>query len=379
MGRNLYANAHPVALKEMANLTDAVINGDRVKKEVFLERLGTVDGVWAFANLANVQLQDSYAKAPAIWQKFARRTVVGDFRQINWVGLGYDLSNFKAADKGVTRAPGALPKVAEGEKYQAFALTSTTLGFAVEKFGAQIGFTWEAFVNDPYNTVARIPEIMRNAAVDTLDANATRALYAAANAQPHLAAVTAPNSPTGIVVAADQALSYNSLVNARAQLKQKKDAAGNYVTVGKLVLVVGPALTAVAESILAQNTFTTRTGTATNYTELSGNVALGDIEIVENRFLPFFSGNATTWILAPAAGDGGAPGATILQAFLAGEEEPEIRVSGLAGYTPNGQALPFTSGSFDTDTFDMRVRVVGGAGAVNPLPLILSAGTAPQA
>lgn len=378
MGRNLYANAHPVALKEMAGLVDSVIQGDRVKKEVFLERLGTVDGVWAFANLTNVQMQGEYAKAPAIWQKFAQRTTVSDFRQINWVSLGYDLSNFKAEDKGVTRAPGALPKVAEGEKYQAFSLTSSTLGFAVEKFGAQIGFTWEAFVNDPYNVVARIPTIMRDAAVDTLDANATKALFAAADAQTHLTAALASVSPTGVAVATDQILNYHSLVNARAQLKRKKDAQGNPIAVGAMVLVVGPALTPVAESILAQNTYRIRTGTSTNFTELEGNVALGDIEIVENKFLPFFAGNDTTWILAPAAGNGGAAGPTILQAFLAGEEEPEIRVSGLAGYTPNGNALPFTSGSFDTDTFDMRVRVVGGSGAVNPLPLILSDGTAAQ-
>lgn len=378
MGKNLYANAHPVALKEMADLASAVIQGDRIKKEVFLERLGTPDGVWAFANLTNVQLQDTYARTPAIWQKFAQRTVVGDFRQINWVSLNYDLSNFKAADKGVTRAPGALPKVAEGEKYQAFSLTSSTLGFAVEKFGAQFGLTWEAFVNDPYNVVSRIPTIFRNAAVDTLDANATKALFAGANAQPHLAAKSASASVTGVAIAADQVLNFHSLSNARAQLKAKKDASGNPVITGKLVLVVDPSLTPIAEQILAQNTYTIRTGTATNFTDLSGAVAFGDIEIVENKFLSFYAGNSTTWILAPAGGEGGAPGPTVLQAFLAGEEEPEIRVSGLAGYTPNGQALPFTSGSFDTDTFDMRVRTVGGAGVVNPLPLILSTGANAQ-
>ena len=378
MGKNLYANAHPVALKEMADLASAVIQGDRIKKEVFLERLGTPDGVWAFANLTNVQLQETYARTPAIWQKFAQRTVVGDFRQINWVSLNYDLSNFKAADKGVTRAPGALPKVAEGEKYQAFSLTSSTLGFAVEKFGAQFGLTWEAFVNDPYNVVSRIPTIFRNAAVDTLDANATKALYAGANAQPHLAAKSASASVTGVAIAADQVLNFHSLSNARAQLKAKKDANGNPVTTGKLVLVVDPSLTPIAEQILAQNTYTIRTGTANNFTDLSGAVAFGDIEIVENKFLSFYAGNTTTWILAPAGGEGGAPGPTVLQAFLAGEEEPEIRVSGLAGYTPNGQALPFTSGSFDTDTFDMRVRTVGGAGVVNPLPLILSTGANAQ-
>lgn len=378
MGRNLYANAHPVALREMADLASAVINGERVKKEMFLERLGTPDGVWAFANLTNAQLQGEYARTPSIWQKFSQRIVVQDFRAINWVRLGVDFSNWKAADKGVVRAPGALPKVAEGEKYQAFSLTSETQSFAVEKFGAQFGMTWEAFVNDPYNTVARIPEIFRNAAVDTLDANATRALFAAADGQPHLAAMTASLSPTGVAVAADQVLNFHSLSAARAQLKAKKDSNGNPVTTGRLILSVGPALTVVAESILAQNTYSIRTGTASNFTELTGNVALGDIEIVENKYLPFFAGNDTTWILSPAGGDGGPVGPAVAQAFLAGEEEPEIRVSGLAGYTPNGNALPFTSGSFDTDTFDMRVRIVGQAGSINPLPLILSDGTAAQ-
>lgn len=378
MGRNLYAHAHPVALKEMADLASAVIQGDRVKKEVFLERLGTSDGVFAFANLANAQLQAEYARTPSIWQKFATRTVVQDFRNINWVSLDYSFDNWKKEDKGVARAAGALPKVAEGEKYQAFSLSSDTQSFAVEKFGAQFGLTWEAFVNDPYNIVGRLPQIFRDAAVDTLDANATRALFAAADAQPHLDGMTATVSPTGIAVAADQVLNFHSLSAARAQLKAKKDRNGNPVTTGRLILTVGPALVTVAESILAQNTYSIRTGSANNFTELTGAVALGDIEIVENKYLPFYSGNDTTWILSPAGGEGGAPGPAVIQAFLAGEEEPEIRVSGLAGYTPNGNALPFTSGSFDTDTFDMRVRVVNGAGSVNPLPLILSDGTAAQ-
>lgn len=378
MGRNIYANAHPLALREMADLTDGVIAGNRVKKEQFLERLGTSDGAFAFANLTNVQMQGEYAKAEAIWPKFAQRMVVQDFRNVNWVSLDYSFDNWKKADKGVVRASGALPKVAEGEKYQAFSLSSDTQNFAVEKFGAQFGMTWEAFVNDPYNTVARIPVIFRSAAVDTLDANATRALFAAADAQPHLAARPATETPTGVAVAADQALNFHSLSEARAQLKQKKDHRGNPVTTGKLVLNVGPALIATAEAILSQQTYKIRTGTANNFSELEGAVNLGDIEIVENKYLPFYSGNDTTWILSPLGGEGGPVGPAVTQAFLAGEEEPEIRVSGLAGFSPNGSALPFTSGSFDTDTFDMRVRVVNGAGSVNPLPLILSDGTAAQ-
>jgi hypothetical protein len=369
MGRNLYANAHPGALKDIKDLVERTIQGDRIKKEVLLERLGTTDGVFAFASLTNVQLQKNYAAYESIWQKFATRTTVGDFRQINWINFGVDFSNWKAADKGTTRAPNALPKVAEGEKYQAFSLSSSTLGFAVEKFGAQIGFTWEAFINDPFNTVARIPGILTRTAVDTLDANATKALYLAANAQPHLAASTNPT------VAVNASLSFEALEAAIAQLKSKKDAAGNPITVGNLVLNVGPGLTQTALKILSMSQVEVTTTNGSTATKIVRAPALGNIEVVENRFLPFYSGNATTWILSPAGGDGGSGDATILQAFLAGEEEPEVRVSGLAGYSPNGQALPYTSGSFDNDTFDLRVRVVGGAGVVNPLPLILSNGT----
>lgn len=375
MGRNLYANAHPVALKEMAELADAVIQGDRIKKEIFLERLSTADGVFAFANLTNVQLQQQYAQTPAIWQKFAQRSTVQDFRNINWVSLDYDLGLWKAEDKGVPRAPGALPKVAEGEKYQAFSLTSSTLNFAVEKFGAQFGWTWESFVNDPYNTVRLVPTIMLQAATDTLDANATKALFAAANSQPKVAATTATTSVTGVATVANAPLSYDALANAVAQLKSKKDAKGRPVTVGNLVLNVDPSLVQIARSILAQTLVVRRTGSGNNFTETQAAPTLGNIEVVENKFLSFYAGNSTTWILSPAGGEGGPIGPAVLQAFLAGEEEPEIRVSGLAGFTPNGQALPFTSGSFDTDTFEMRVRTVGGAGSVNPLPTILSTGT----
>lgn len=378
MGRNIYRNAHPEALREIKGLVEAVINGDRVKKEVLLERLGTTDGVYAFANLTNVALQKNYAEYPAIWQTFAARKTVQDFRQINWVNFGLDFSLFKKDNKGTPRLGNALPKVAEGEEYQSFAMSSTTLGWMVEKFGAQIGFTWEAFVNDPFGTVESMPSILARTAVDTLDANATIALHAAANAQPHVAAVTAGDSPVGTATTVNPILSYAALVHARAQLKAKKDSQGNPVVTGPMALVVDPALVPVAEAVLAQNTIQRVYGIGSGTeTRTEAPVALGDIQIVENRFLPALAGNSTSWILAPKGGNaGGAGDVTIGMAFLAGEEQPEVRVSGLAGYTPSGAQIDWRAGSFDNDTFDLRVRVVNGAGAVNPLPLIMSNGTA---
>lgn len=377
MARNFYANSHPGAKREIAKLLGGVNEGDRIASVMLTERLGTTDGMFAFADLTNAQLQKEYAEAPTIWQKFSARQVVNDFRVVNWISFGEDLSNFKKADKGVDRFPGTLPKVAEGETYQAFNLTvEKSLGFKPEKHGAQLGLTWEAFVNDPYNTVQRLPKVLQGIAAKTVDAKATGALFAAADAQPHLAAAPA-SALLGNAVNADAALTYDSLVAAVSQLRNKKDARGNAVTAeGSLVLTVSPALRPIADAILAQQFIVRRTGTATNFTETTVAPTLGNIEIVENPYLSFYSGNLTTWILSPAGGGTALGDPAVVTVFLAGEENPEIRVSGLAGYSVNGSVLPFTSGSFDTDTFDMRIRHVTGAGSVNPLPLILSDGTA---
>lgn len=378
MAKNFYANSHPGARKEIKRLIEGVNAGDRLAAVMLTERMGTVDGMFAFADITNRVFQNRYAEAPAIWNKFASRSVVSDFREVQYYSFNEDLSTFKAADKGVVRAPGTLPKVAEGEKYQAFSLgVEQALGFKPEKHGAITGLTWEAFINDPWNTVPRIPSILTKIAMKTVDAKALGALVTAADAQPHLAAVTAANSPIGIATPVNAPLTFDSLSNAWAQLKGKKDSRGNSVTVeSSYVLVVSPGLAPKAEQILAQNILVRRTGVdANNFLETQTAPTFGSIEVVEAPLLPFFTGNETTWILAPAGGGTSLGDPAVLVTFLAGEETPEIRVSGLAGYTPNGNALPFTSGSFDTDTFDLRVRHVTGAGSVNPLPLLLSDGT----
>lgn len=376
MAKNFYANSHPGARREVKKLIEGVNEGDRIASVMLTERLGTTDGMFAFADITNAQLQRQYAEAEPVWQKFAARHTVNDFRVVNWISFGEDLSNFKKEDKGVERVPGTLPKVAEGETYQAFNLTiERSLGFKPEKHGAQFGLTWEAFVNDPYNTVQRLPSILTNIALKTVDAKATGALVQAADAQPHLAA--APDTLTGAAVNADAALSYHSLHAAINQLRNKVDERGNQVTFeGSLILTVSPGLKSIADSILAQQFLVRREGTANNFTERTSAPTFGNIEVVENQYLQFFTGNTTSWILSPAGGGTALGDPAVVVVFLAGEENPEIRVSGLAGYTLNGSALPFTSGSFDTDTFDMRVRHITGAGSVNPLPLIMSDGTA---
>lgn len=385
MARNIYENAHPGALKEIKALVEGVIQGDRIKKEFLLERLGTTDGVFAFANLTNVYLQKNYADsfATAIWPQISERSIVNDFRTISWLSFYVDtVSTEKAANKGTARGNagvygGTLPEVAEGEKYQSFTLTQNLInGFSVKKFGAQIGFTWEAFVNDPYNTVRRIPSLMAKSAQNTLDDNATRALVVAAQSRPHLAAMPTQNGLPSIN--ADSALSYAALIFAQLQLSLTKDSYGNYISFDQLALSIDYSMVPVAEWILKQSQLVSRVSTGSginNYTETQSNYNLGNITLVPNRFMAYYTGNTTAWILSPLHGTGGVAEPAIVTAFLAGEEAPEVRVSGLAGYSPNGAALPFTSGSFDTDTFDMRVRQVGGAGAVNVYPLIYSAGT----
>jgi hypothetical protein len=382
MGRNIYSNANVAATKEIGRLIEGVAGGDRIASAYLIERLGTTDGVYAFANLANVSVQEWFQGLTPIWDKFTTKTIVNDFRSVNWVDLTVDYSNFSKADKGVARTPNVIPKVAEGEKYENFSLSSQQLAWGADKYGAQIGFTWEAFVNDPYNTVGAIPKVLANTAVNVHDSNATRALWnvGAADSASTLAAYSAI---PGHVTAVNAHLSLDAIYAARQQLILRQDPSGNYPNAdATFVLNYSPAIAGVVANVFSQNTVVTTTvaaptpgaGVMASGQRTFANVSLGDVLPVQNRYLGFFAGtNTNAWVLSVAPGTGRP---SILSAFLASEQEPEVRVSGLAGYTPSGSQLPFTSGSFDNDTFDLRVRVVGGAGGVNyaSLGIVVSTG-----
>jgi hypothetical protein len=178
-------------------------------------------------------------------------------------------------------------------------------------------------------------------------------------------------------------LSLDAIYAARQQLILRQDPSGNYPNAdATFVLNYSPAIAGVVANVFSQNTVVTTTvaaptpgaGVMASGQRTFANVSLGDVLPVQNRYLGFFaSSNTNAWVLSVAPGTGRP---SILSAFLASEQEPEVRVSGLAGYTPSGSQLPFTSGSFDNDTFDLRVRVVGGAGGVNyaSLGIVVSTG-----
>jgi hypothetical protein len=383
MGRNIYENANPAATKEIARLVEGVAGGDRLASAYLIERLGTTDGVYAFANLANVSVQEWFNGLEPIWSKFSTKTVVNDFRSVNWVDLTVDFSNFKAADKGTARHPLVIPQVAEGEKYESFSLNSQQLAWGVSKFGAQIGFTWEAFINDPYNTVGSIPKVLANTAVNVHDANATRALWQVGFADTAGSILQPTTAIVGHTTPINSALSLDAIYAARQQLILRQDPSGNFPNAdATFVLNYSPALAGLVANIFSQNTVVTTTvsaptpgaGVQAVGQRTFANVSLGDVLPVQNRYLSFYAAaNTNAWVLSVAPGTGRP---SILSAFLASEQEPEVRISGLAGYTPTGTQMPFTSGSFDNDTFDLRVRVVGGAGGVNyaSLGIVVSTG-----
>ena len=97
MAKNFYANSHPGARKVVKELIEGVNGGDRLAAVMLTERLGTVDGMFAFADITNQVFQNRYAEAPSTWEKFASRSVVSDFREVQYYSFNEDLSNFKAA------------------------------------------------------------------------------------------------------------------------------------------------------------------------------------------------------------------------------------------------------------------------------------------
>jgi hypothetical protein len=107
------------------------------------------------------------------------------------------------------------------------------------------------------------------------------------------------------------------------------------------------------------------------------NLVSGRFQVVVNPWLATIDESetaATTWYLVPAGGSDGTRQA-IVTAFLAGEEVPDLRISGLQGQAIGGGSIDPYRGSFSHDDVQYRVRHILGAMGLNNAPVVVSLGT----
>lgn len=309
------------------------------------ESITTSDFPGLFQQAINAQVEPKYTETPSIWQNWASAYGMKGLRKENMIDLMADFDNLPAENGGVATLPGGLPRIPEGTPFPAIAFTGGEKEVWTYKLGARLAFTWEAWDQDDWGMIAQLPTALAARARRTEDLSATSVLVDSSGPK---------TSVFGTLGTAK--LSYTSLDAAIAQASQSVDP-DRVNVINKWALIVPRALTRTAHAVV--NTTQIET-TGTDGSKLVVNNTIGtQVEVVENPFLSLFYGNYankdTAWMLVPWQGQGSDRKA-IVQTFINGKEQPELRIKIDQGMLLGGGQLDPYAGSFDTDDTQIRVR-----------------------
>ena len=354
---------------EAAKLLEGALRGDRMDKLKLQEGIATSDLPELLVPTLNKILLEEYAEQPRVWDQFATRLVVDDFRPVTFQALKYDDEG--EDNQGDKFRDGSLPTVGEYDEYPTagwFSVTEKTM--RVKKAGQRIRFSWESIVNDgQIGLLERLPIEMAQKAAGKEDEEVTKQLVAAGGLN-----TTNFNSGNQNLLAGNPALTLEALEDA-IDAANKQTYNGKLITpITQFALVVPRSLEMTARKILAVQEVRTETssgGVAT--TIISGNPIGSRIQIVVNDWLTKInSGSGNYWFLIPVPGQALNPGVAL--GFLRGYETPELRIKANGGLYLGGGQVPAREGSFDNDDWEMRIRHIATGGFIVPAGTIASTG-----
>jgi len=118
-------------------LFEDAAGGNLRAKMLLAESLSTSDFPKVFGAALDAKLLSEYQAISPVWQQFAARDTLPDFRPQSWVDL--------------LGGQGALSLVGEGAPYPRRSLSEADGSYKVDKYGDTIGLTWEMFINDRLN------------------------------------------------------------------------------------------------------------------------------------------------------------------------------------------------------------------------------------
>ena len=354
---------------EAAKLLEGALRGDRMDKLKLQEGIATSDLPELLVPTLNKILLEEYQAQPRVWDQFATRLVVDDFRPVTFQALKYDDAG--EDNQGDTFREGSLPTVGEYDEYPTagwFSVTEQTM--RVKKAGQRIRFSWESIVNDgQIGLLERLPVELGLKAAGKEDEEVTKQLVSASG-------LNTTNFKSG-----NQNLISGNPVLTLEALELAIDAANKQTFNGRLItpvtqfaLVVPRSLELTARKILAVQEIrseTTAGGVAT--TTITGNPIGSQITIVVNDWLTKInSGSGNYWFLIPVPGQALNPGVAL--GFLRGYETPELRIKANGGLYLGGGAVPAREGSFDNDDWEMRIRHIATGGFIVPAGTMASTG-----
>jgi hypothetical protein len=354
---------------EAAKLLEGALRGDRNDKLKLQEGIATSDLPELLVPTINKILLEEYAEQPKVWDQFATRLVVDDFRPVTFQALKYDDEGLD--NQGDKFREGSLPTVGEYDEYPTagfFSVTEQTM--SVKKAGQRIRFSWESIVNDgQIGLLERLPIEMAQKAAGKEDEEVTKQL------------VSAGGLNTANFKTANQNLIVGNPALTLESLEDAIDAANRQTFNGKLItpvtqfaLVIPRSLEMTARKILAVQEVRTEStvgGVAT--TTISGNPIGSRVTIVVNDWLTKInSGAGNYWFLIPVPGQSLNPAVAL--GFLRGYETPELRIKANGGLYLGGGAVPAREGSFDNDDWEMRIRHIATGGFIVPAGTLASTG-----
>lgn len=354
---------------EAAKLLEGALRGDRQDKLKLQEGIATSDLPIQLAPVINKILLQNYQDTPKVWDQFATRLVVDDFRKQQYLNLKYEDDGMD--NQGDKFRDGSLPTVGEYDEYPTagwFSVTETD--FAVKKAGQRVRFSWEAVVNDGnISLLERLPIELGLKAAGKEDEEVTKQLVASGGLN------TANfKSANNNLLSGNAALTLESLEAAieAANLQQYNGKLIQPVT--QFALVIPRALEMTARRILAVTSVETTTTSGSVATKrITGNPIGSQVTIVVNDWITKINSSAGAyWFLIPVPSVTLNP--SVVLGFLRGFEAPELRVKSASGQYFGGGDVPENYGSFDNDDWQMRIRHIATGGFFVPAGTIASTG-----
>ncbi len=272
-----------------------------------------------FTSVAQTEFETQYAEQSTTWDKFASVQALSNFRPTQLYELDHDIDATLLRDNGgEVVVPETMPRIPELTPYPTFGYKAGGRWIEVHKNGVRLQMSWEAFINDDWDLIARFPKDAAFLASRTVDAAVYGALFS-----------------LSLKPVAD-------MITAMTSIEHKaKNADGS----------------------LSNKTILSATPTAS-------------VEVVESDLVGLLGGNDqgdTNWVLAPAGGRT-ATRRTILRTTLLGMDGVELRAAANQGTSLGGGALSATSGSFDNDDIQFRARMISGGAVLHTDGIVASTG-----
>jgi hypothetical protein len=357
---------------EAAKILDGALRGDRMDQLKVKEGISTSDFPVQIQPYLNRILLENYAALPKVWDAFATKTVLDDFRPQKYFQFKFDQDNIPAENGGNAFIDGSLPNVGEYDEYPTLSFSATEQEISIKKSGERIRFSWESIINDNnFGVIERLPMELAMHAAGLEDREATKQLVSASGLN-----TTNFNSgnqnigSSGNGAGVNPALSIDSLQKAMNAVNQQTYNGRPITPVQRWTLVVSPALEMTARNILSVTELRTTVG---NDLQIHGNPVAGRVDVVVNHWLTRINANAGAyWFLIPAPATSLNP--SVVLSFLRGHETPELRVKSEGGMLLGGGDVPVRAGSFDNDDFQMRIRHLATGGFLVPAGTFASTG-----